>query len=1269
MIGLAYGKKTLVDRLVVQLTAETSSFRRGLLNVEKSLSRTGQSIVNFGRTVHRAILIKLTAIAVSSLKLAADYEMAMNRVRAVTRATEQDMAQLEETAKFLGRTTARTARQVAQGMETLGLAGFSVQEIDDSIRAITSLSVIAQQDMAISAQNAANLMRQFGIEAKDLGLAIDSLAVTATTSNQTVEDLVNGLKFAGPMAHMAGVSFQETSAMMGILANNGIRAGIAGRALRMQLLKLVAPTKGAREEMRRLGIEVADHDGNLYSMDQILTNVNKGIEGLGDAHRMASLAVIFGTRAVGPMNILLREQATILENGENAFIDYTNQIINSTGRAAEMEEILLRGLPGAIILFKSAMEGALLTIRELFDTDVENIIRGITRMLNKFSDMEKGRSVIIDYIRDFNKLSEDVGVATGFIRNKIDDVIKTIFRFDNATETVINKVKDAFNGLIDILENRFGFIIRGDLTHGAIADFMLLSLAIGPIIMIFGKLVMMLGSLVGLFSVLGKTITIFSVKLFSVLGAKPIIMFMALGAALKLLYERFVKLSEGSSYILDFITDFEKLKNAGTFVINYIIDRFNKLMDVMESAGGFLSPIFEPILNSFKKLMAYIEEKFGVTFPKLTQGLVIDIGIISAAVVGLTLVVGKLVGGLFGLKYIAMGIGGKFVSLFGFLTVSFLKIKALSILIAGSFGVVFGKMISLIFTGFTGVLKLLGTLTLAPLVKVVTAASGAIKVALLAVFGVVGTAVLKVLGVFKLFGGVLLTLLKPLSGVFGFLGKAVLTLIKPFTALIGLFKPVLGMFAGLGKVLLPILKPLLSITKLLGPLGLVLKAVGVGLLVLAKPILIVLGVILVLGIALAAIVGKFDLIKSTAIEAFSPLIGIGSQIWGALKELWESLKGLGISIFNLFKNFGKGSKDATDSIATTIIWLSTVIMRIIGSTVRIVGMLLIPIIQTIKVVVDILRYAIVRLEPTIQFVVKALLVLFGVILIAVEFLLEKLAGLIEWVVKHFPILLETIKVLVKGVINFIAAIFEFVIDIVMAIVKLFQDIFDPNTSFWQALLNFFTTLWVAVKDLFTGLIDAIVALFTGLFSDGGPLDFIATFFVNLVKTIKDIFIGVINFLIDGINSFIVDNLNSFSVEVFGKTLGFNIPKIPNIPGAATGAFVKRRPGGSPFIVGEGKEDEIISPMSALRDLLREAIYHTHRDMNKIFASELISATAIKHMTPMGIQVQRTERGQSSGVNITNNNTFAIHGDIERQVKEALRRQENESRFRLRGVRS
>ena len=109
----------------------------------------------------------------------ADFDDQMRRVAAVSGATGAAFAMLTKQAKALGASTAFTASQVAAGMASLGMMGFSPDEINGAMESVMGLSRATSTDLAEAASIAANQLRVFGMSAADTEKVADILAATA----------------------------------------------------------------------------------------------------------------------------------------------------------------------------------------------------------------------------------------------------------------------------------------------------------------------------------------------------------------------------------------------------------------------------------------------------------------------------------------------------------------------------------------------------------------------------------------------------------------------------------------------------------------------------------------------------------------------------------------------------------------------------------------------------------------------------------------------------------------------------------------------------------------------------------------------------------------------------------------------------------------------------------------------------------------------------------------------------------------------------------
>lgn len=209
----------------LQVVVDSKKFLEGLDQIEGRLRRFATTCAKYGTPLQEMGEAMFAPFAKGASVFAA-FDDVMRRVGAVTAASVEKLSALGDLAKSLGASTAFTAAQVAAGMQSLGMMGFSTEEIKASTAAIMNLSQATGTELAVAATIAANNLRVFGMGAKDIGKVSDYLAATANGSAQTLTDLGEALKTAGPAAASVGQTVRQTSAALGVLANMGIRGSV-----------------------------------------------------------------------------------------------------------------------------------------------------------------------------------------------------------------------------------------------------------------------------------------------------------------------------------------------------------------------------------------------------------------------------------------------------------------------------------------------------------------------------------------------------------------------------------------------------------------------------------------------------------------------------------------------------------------------------------------------------------------------------------------------------------------------------------------------------------------------------------------------------------------------------------------------------------------------------------------------------------------------------------------------------------------------------------
>lgn len=224
----------------VKLTLDDAQLQQGVKAAQGRIKSLVASAKTFG-TQMATIAPLFSAPFVMAAKAFAEFDDKMRLTAAVTGATASEFAALTEQAKKLGRETSFTASQVAEGMTSLGRMGFNPAEIQQAIQMMMNLSKATGTDLATASEIAGNNLRVFKMETSQASEVADILTVTANSSAQTLTDLGEALKMAGPHAARAGANLKETAAMLGVLANMGIRGSLAGTALGKSFKRMATP--------------------------------------------------------------------------------------------------------------------------------------------------------------------------------------------------------------------------------------------------------------------------------------------------------------------------------------------------------------------------------------------------------------------------------------------------------------------------------------------------------------------------------------------------------------------------------------------------------------------------------------------------------------------------------------------------------------------------------------------------------------------------------------------------------------------------------------------------------------------------------------------------------------------------------------------------------------------------------------------------------------------------------------------------------------------
>jgi TP901 family phage tail tape measure protein len=285
----------------------------------------------------------------------ADFDAAMSRVQAITRASSGDLARMRDIAIQLGASTEFSAAQAADGLQFLGMAGFSAAESMAAIPQVLDLATAAGMGLAQAADTASNIMSAFGIQATNAANVTDVLAAASTRANTNVAQLGQAISTAGPIAATLGIALEDTAAAIGVMSDAGIQGERAGTALRGVMAALAGPTTQAQDALARYGLTAADVDPATRSLADIMETL--GSRGLSTADAM----MIFGREAASGALVMVQGSARLREFGA--------ELRNVNGAASEMAATMRDNLRGDLQGLSSAISSVIIALGDAGLTD------------------------------------------------------------------------------------------------------------------------------------------------------------------------------------------------------------------------------------------------------------------------------------------------------------------------------------------------------------------------------------------------------------------------------------------------------------------------------------------------------------------------------------------------------------------------------------------------------------------------------------------------------------------------------------------------------------------------------------------------------------------------------------------------------------------------------------------------------------------------------------------------------------------------------------
>lgn len=286
--------------------------------------------------------LAITGAMALGIKSFAEFDERITAAGVKADATSEEIKQMGDAAMSMSMQYAISAGDVAASMDRIAAAGYSANETMALTPIVMKAAIAMGENAAITADTLTATLSIFDLKQGDIGKnamhVSDVITTSANISNVAIQDVQQSMQYVGPVAKSLGVSLEEVASDLSILRNAGIDASTIGTSLRSMLSRLVGTTGEAASTLQQLGVKTQDAQGQFLGLGPVIEQLQKSMQGMGNAQQAAALKTIFGEEALSSSIQLMKVSPAEIEkitsainNSGGATEEAYNKMRNSTG--------------------------------------------------------------------------------------------------------------------------------------------------------------------------------------------------------------------------------------------------------------------------------------------------------------------------------------------------------------------------------------------------------------------------------------------------------------------------------------------------------------------------------------------------------------------------------------------------------------------------------------------------------------------------------------------------------------------------------------------------------------------------------------------------------------------------------------------------------------------------------------------------------------------------------------------------------------------------
>lgn len=303
-----------------RMSAGFDNIKNHMLGLTATATTVGAALVS---SINKAASLQKTMVENQNLMSTAGEKSA-----SVQREVNQMYADGEKYSVQYG----YSQKTIAQGYQELIKRGYDGKQAVGAMKSILEAARASGDDFDDTMKVTTSTLEAFGMRSettagmmRNTAKAADILAKGADVTSTSFKSIGEAMTYAGSSAKASGVSLKETTAILGVLSNNGLEATQAGTGLQRILTRLAAPTDTAKASLKKYNMSIDDFktkSGKLKNVNDIFKEINKNVP---KADRLEFFNKVFGQTAQNAASVLSRT-ADLSDKNSQSLAHVENQL-------------------------------------------------------------------------------------------------------------------------------------------------------------------------------------------------------------------------------------------------------------------------------------------------------------------------------------------------------------------------------------------------------------------------------------------------------------------------------------------------------------------------------------------------------------------------------------------------------------------------------------------------------------------------------------------------------------------------------------------------------------------------------------------------------------------------------------------------------------------------------------------------------------------------------------------------------------------------------